>query len=183
MRTKPPNWSEWGDSNSQHPAPKAGALPIALHPDISFSLPRLVPGIFRVCGHSCGQTQISNQIHTAPKPPVRPCVKAFRSFALGAMDAAVYQPKSSALPTGPHPVISFFTSPVRSGDFSCLWAILWSTINFQPNSPRAKATRSPVCQGVPGFRNQRNGCCCRLSQSRRATSCATPGYFSTHAVF
>ena len=26
-------WSEWGDSNSRHPAPKAGALPTALHPD------------------------------------------------------------------------------------------------------------------------------------------------------
>ena len=27
-------WSEWGDSNSRHPAPKAGALPTALHPDM-----------------------------------------------------------------------------------------------------------------------------------------------------
>ena len=27
-------WSEWGDSNSRHPAPKAGALPAALHPAI-----------------------------------------------------------------------------------------------------------------------------------------------------
>ena len=26
-------WSEWGDSNSQHLAPKASALPVALHPD------------------------------------------------------------------------------------------------------------------------------------------------------
>ena len=26
-------WSEWRDSNSRHPAPKAGALPAALHPD------------------------------------------------------------------------------------------------------------------------------------------------------
>ena len=25
-------WSEWGDSNARHPAPKAGALPTALHP-------------------------------------------------------------------------------------------------------------------------------------------------------
>lgn len=98
-------WSEWGDSNSQHPAPKAGALPIALHPVISFSLPRLVPGIFRVCGHSCGQPQISNQIQPAPKPPVRPCVKHFRAFALGAMDAAVFHPKAGALPAALHPVI------------------------------------------------------------------------------
>ena len=27
-------WSEMGDSNSRHPAPKAGALPTALIPDI-----------------------------------------------------------------------------------------------------------------------------------------------------
>lgn len=27
-------WSEWGDSNSRHLAPKASALPTALHPDI-----------------------------------------------------------------------------------------------------------------------------------------------------
>ena len=26
-------WPEWGDSNSRHLAPKAGALPTALHPD------------------------------------------------------------------------------------------------------------------------------------------------------
>ena len=26
-------WSEWGDSNSRHLAPKASALPTALHPD------------------------------------------------------------------------------------------------------------------------------------------------------
>ena len=29
-------WSEWGDSNSRHLAPKASALPTALHPDIQF---------------------------------------------------------------------------------------------------------------------------------------------------
>ena len=33
-------WSEWGDSNSRHPAPKAGALPTALHPDILLSAGR-----------------------------------------------------------------------------------------------------------------------------------------------
>ena len=26
-------WSEWRDLNPRHPAPKAGALPTALHPD------------------------------------------------------------------------------------------------------------------------------------------------------
>ena len=30
------SWSEWWDSNPRHPAPKAGALPTALIPDIRF---------------------------------------------------------------------------------------------------------------------------------------------------
>lgn len=69
-----------------------------------FSLPGFVPGIFRVCGQSCGQQQISNQIQPAPKPPVRPCVKAFQAFANNAMDAAVDCPKPPALPTALYPV-------------------------------------------------------------------------------
>ena len=69
-----------------------------------FSLPRLVPGFFRVCGHSCGQRQISTQIQPAPKPRVRPCVNTFRAFATNAMDAAVYHPKPPALPTALYPV-------------------------------------------------------------------------------
>ena len=31
-------WSEWRDLNPRHPAPKAGALPTALHPVIQFLL-------------------------------------------------------------------------------------------------------------------------------------------------
>ena len=36
MAVFPVFWSEMGDSNSRHPAPKAGALPTALIPDIKF---------------------------------------------------------------------------------------------------------------------------------------------------
>ena len=45
-------WSKWRDSNSRHPAPKAGALPTALHLDVKLllveagALPVVVPGIF-----------------------------------------------------------------------------------------------------------------------------------------
>ena len=55
-------WSEMGDSNSRHLAPKAGALPTALHPVIEFFI-RLgvfsqtrrdtsfaIPGYARECG-------------------------------------------------------------------------------------------------------------------------------------
>ena len=38
-------WSEWQDSNLRHPAPKAGALPTALHPVIKLNYPagRILP--------------------------------------------------------------------------------------------------------------------------------------------
>ena len=38
-------WSEMGDSNSRHLAPKAGALPTALHPVIKLNYPagRILP--------------------------------------------------------------------------------------------------------------------------------------------
>ena len=40
-------WSEWQDSNLRHPAPKAGALPTALHPVISLFYPagRILPNL------------------------------------------------------------------------------------------------------------------------------------------
>ena len=69
-----------------------------------FSLPWLGPGIFRVCGRSCGQQQIYNQIRSAPKPRVRPCVNTFRAFTTSTMDAAVDCPKPPALPTALYPV-------------------------------------------------------------------------------
>ena len=34
INTCVPIWSEWQDLNLRHPAPKAGALPAALHPEI-----------------------------------------------------------------------------------------------------------------------------------------------------
>ena len=39
-------WSECGDSNPGPPAPKAGALPTAQHPDISFHILRQLPQTF-----------------------------------------------------------------------------------------------------------------------------------------
>ena len=40
-------WSEWQDSNLRHPAPKAGALPTALHPVIQLYYPagRILPNV------------------------------------------------------------------------------------------------------------------------------------------
>ena len=44
LRELPLFWSEWRDSNPRHPAPKAGALPAALHPVIWFFGGRPVKG-------------------------------------------------------------------------------------------------------------------------------------------
>ena len=53
------SWSEWGDSNSRHLAPKASALPTALHPVMKFSN----------CGQIWGQrrflTSFSNEKYPA----------------------------------------------------------------------------------------------------------------------
>ena len=49
-RFEPQKWSEWRDSNSRHPAPKAGALPTALHPDNIFC-----------CGQLCGQNDFTTK--------------------------------------------------------------------------------------------------------------------------
>ena len=37
-KASPAFWSKWRDSNSRHPAPKAGALPTALHLDSHYSV-------------------------------------------------------------------------------------------------------------------------------------------------
>ena len=56
-------WSEWGDSNSRHLAPKASALPTALHPVMKFSN----------CGQTCSQRRCGqccfSAICFAGKPP------------------------------------------------------------------------------------------------------------------
>ena len=54
-------WSGWGDSNSRHPAPKAGALPTALRPGIGDERDRHHPPIDRL-------------------PPVWAAIKLFAGF-------------------------------------------------------------------------------------------------------
>ena len=102
-------WSEWQDSNLRHPAPKAGALPTALHPVISLFYPagRILPNqaryqlrytrifnfchdttangknkVFSVCGHSCGQSHFYAVFCNRGKSCKRMCHKALRHFAL-----------------------------------------------------------------------------------------------------
>ena len=89
-------WSECGDSNPGPPAPKAGALPTAQHPDMKlWDCPGVfsqswratncaIPGyfiflhdtmrrkkkqVFRVCGRRCGQAQFYGNFSTREFPP------------------------------------------------------------------------------------------------------------------
>ena len=74
----------------------------------------------------------------------------------------------------------YSTKLVRFKVFSCLWSFMWSKRVFGPVLLPGKIQQTPVLQGVPGFGCFHHGYMENRSQSRRATSCATPGY---HAFF
>ena len=86
-------WSEWGDSNSRHLAPKASALPTALHPVMKFSN----------CGQTCGQGHFLTSYRRGGKccQPRRP--KALRDFHGLRLEPGPHAPKAGALPTALHP--------------------------------------------------------------------------------
>ena len=116
-------------------APKAGALPTALHPVIQFFI-RLgvfsqikrdttfaTPGyllvtiiarnscdskFFPVCGHLCGQSRFLARFPGQAKSRKRPCCKGFRALAVPIVDRRGNAPKAGALPTALHPVIMLF---------------------------------------------------------------------------
>ena len=112
-------------------APKAGALPTALHPvieffirlavfsqtrrDTNFAIPRysffchdtMARGKnkdFSVCGHSCGQSCFYAAFGNRRKSRKRRCYKAFRRFTL-LCPGCRYAPKPRALPSELHPVM------------------------------------------------------------------------------
>ena len=83
--------------NSRHPAPKAGALPTALHPDMKFSN----------CGQTCGQGHFLTSYRRGGKCCQPLCPKAFRDFQGRRPEPRRPAPKAGALPTALHPVIQF----------------------------------------------------------------------------
>ena len=89
-------WSEWGDLNSQHPAPKAGALPVALHPVIHFSVFAVV--VKHVVKGPCSRKLRGRG--SAETPVItRGC--GFPDFSVA--PGVLHAPKPPALPTGLHP--------------------------------------------------------------------------------
>ena len=123
-------WSEMGDSNSRHLAPKAGALPTALHPVIEFFI-RLgvfsqtmrdtnfaIPGyslfrhdttangknkVFSVCGQTCGQSRLCTAFSNRRKSRKCRCRKALRRFTLPYPGYRHGTPKPGAIPASLYP--------------------------------------------------------------------------------
>ena len=112
-------WSECGDSNPGPPAPKAGALPTAQHPEMKLWN---CPGGF-------SQSKRATNCAT-------PGYEIFQ-----------------------------------------LWSNMWSTPIFDQLPARGKVLSAQVSQGFPGFPRTSARTRASRSQSKRATNCATPGYF------
>ena len=103
-------WSEWGDSNSRHLAPKSRALPTALHPDIQFFC--MIP-----CGE--GKSKFFVSVGSAVVKPDyvgvfqpgnfrrKPLSQGLPGSRIQRNGWVVYPPKSRALPTALHPDIQF----------------------------------------------------------------------------
>jgi len=68
-------------------APKASALPTALHPDIQFflhdTMRRRKKQVFRVCGRRCGQARFCESFSTGEFPPQATVPKASGSSLSG----------------------------------------------------------------------------------------------------
>ena len=96
------------------------------------------------------------------------------------MNTQPRHPKCRALPVEPHPDIQF--PPLYHGEgknqrFFCLWSFMWSKPFLYRFRQSKKIQQTQVSQGFAGFRLAMSRIPPRHSQSRRATNCATPGYF------
>ena len=185
-------WSEWGDSNSRHPAPKAGALPTALHPVIKFSN----------CGQTCGQGHFLTSYKRGEKCCQPRCPKALRDFHGWRLEPEPHAPKAGALPTALHPDMKLWDCPGVSSQITCAtncatpgYSIFlhdtmqrrkkqvfrvcgrrcgqarfcgsFSTGEFPPQATAPKTSGISLSGEWMGHLS---------SQSRRTTNCAIPGY-------
>ena len=96
------------------------------------------------------------------------------------MNTQPRHPKCRALPVEPHPDIQFL--PLYHGReenqrFFCLWSFLWLKPLLCRFRQSGEISQTQVLQGFAAFRLALFRIPPRHSQSRRATNCATPGYF------
>ena len=89
-------------------------------------------------------------------------------------------PKPRVLSAELHPDIQFL-SLYHGGEenqrFFCLWSFMWSKPFLYRFRQSKKIQQTQVSQGFAGFRLAMSRIPPRHTQSRRATNCATPGYF------
>ena len=158
-----------GDSNSRHLAPKASALPTALHPVMKFSN----------CGQIWGQRRVFDQFPARGKTPSALASQSFPDFGEVWLELRPHAPKSRALPTALHPDISFFCMiPCGEGKSKFFVSVGGTVVKpdfagvFQPENFRRKL----LPQGLPGFSHSEEWMSCLSSQITCAANCATPGY-------
>ena len=96
------------------------------------------------------------------------------------MNTQPRHPKCRALPVELHPDIQFLPLYHGGGEnqrFFCLWSFLWSKPLLCRFRQPGEIQQTQVLQGFAAFRLALFRIPPRHSQSRRATNCATPGYF------
>ena len=96
------------------------------------------------------------------------------------MNTQPRHPKCRALPVEPHPDIQFLPLYHGRGEnqrFFCLWSFMWSKPLLCRFRQSGEIPQTQVSQGFAAFRLAPSRIPPRHSQSRRATNCATPGYF------
>ena len=97
-------WSEWRDSNPRHPAPKAGALPAALHPDkclINCKSSRKDCFVRPVCGDPIKSSGLRFPSILSTAAPKTPCCICHRQ-------RSAFSPKAGALPAALHPETDWY---------------------------------------------------------------------------
>ena len=107
-----------------------------------------------------------------------PCVKGFRCFGCCLSDGCRYAPKPGAIPTSLYPDIQFLSlyhGGRENQRFFCLWSFMWSKPLLCRLQQPGEIPQTQVPQGFTGFRLALSRIAPQHSQSRRATSCATPG--------
>ena len=130
-------WSEWGDSNSRHLAPKASALPTALHPVMNFSN----------CGQTCGQRRFLTSYRRGEKCCQPRCPRAFRVFRELRLEPVPHAPKLRAVLF--RKILPAFRSLHRVPDGRLCPSLFYRNIlqsqgePFQQLLPRLRLRRSP----------------------------------------
>ena len=106
--------------NLRHPAPKAGALPTALHPDIEFSCSA-------ACSHSCGQSGFLARFGYRGKSCKHLCCKGVLVLHVPTVDSYAHAPRAGTPPTTQRPAIISAVSR-RATDFPLYYTYFFASV-------------------------------------------------------